>query len=1121
MSPWFEYIKKTVIQHPKFSLGALCIAIFTLLVSLLGLQTALCLLVFGFLLFGSYQAYLNKGWGWDAALLNLCHKLKQKLNDFHFYSTYLKKAQSSRLPWHLVIGMQGDEKKVLIQSLVQKDSKTIPLMVMDGLTYQSVFSDKVVLIDIPSECLQASFPRLLWKKILTAIKRKTRKSAIQSIILVINCKDFENLEDGLGNLRDTRSHIDALYHHLGVKLPIQLIVTGCANLPGYALLTQYLYDHGLEHAIGTHLNAQQPIAIQLKTQLNQIVQYFEAMMIRCLHHSFSEREKAQLAQLPQALSTHMLSLIQCLQRFTEESVYEEAPCLRGVWFHGFNTEENVIDFSVRCLSSNIVSSEKPKILYTQKQSIKNHYYKQAFLFGLFLTLFGGAVFVGKAYITNNNTFNDVRKLLSKPHDLKQKMSSEPVEPSQWIELSRVILDLRHFKSHHPWFYRLGMGQAQSLLTPLEKRYAGVIKQNIYFPTLSRLGKDLSLFNQRWPQMDTASREKIRGRYYSELKLYLMLLFPELIDSRFANPMLTRLWFQHEDQGQRENNPALEEHQLLARMFLEHLQAHSDALKHKRLSTQQIRQIANARRQLLTNSGIENLFASLHEQSDIAIRYEAYASLVEELEAIGWEVHQPQWRFYSRKSFANTVQQNLVELAKISARHDWVIHASLLELKKSSSSGIVALNNKQEEEKQLQKLYHLYFKNYLQVFQSGIATVNCPHGQTLEYSSQILSQLIDKKGMFYQLFRKFNENLSLHEMLDSANYESLPDSLRKSAHELEVATQEHLGSIPFLEKYLGQLDAVLQDIESLEISDSPFETSKRYLLQVHDKRESNNQLSRANRLVRKTVKKISATKSRKAMQTLLLRPIQLVYRSVAQTSVQGIQNQWQSEVVLPFHQKLANHFPFDRNGRDASLSFFGEFFRPNNGIFAQFFKKIQPLIVKKKSQYLSRRWLNEPLPLSKQLLQNINQIDQLSKALFPNGKDLALDYRIYPMPSPGVKEILFSSNGQSYPYRNGPQEWVSFSWPSFDQAETETFLRITEVSHDRQVVRNFDGPWGLFHLISSANKVKKTEKGYCLNWVFKQSGRHQSVQTLLGYQSSIDPFKALLLDPIHLSKRITG
>ena len=90
------------------------------------------------------------------------------------------------------------------------------------------------------------------------------------------------------------------------------------------------------------------------------------------------------------------------------------------------------------------------------------------------------------------------------------------------------------------------------------------------------------------------------------------------------------------------------------------------------------------------------------------------------------------------------------------------------------------------------------------------------------------------------------------------------------------------------------------------------------------------------------------------------------------------------------------------------------------------------------------------------------------------------FQLQPLPTPGLTEYTIVIDGQILRYRNGHQEWASFSWPS---AQGQPGAHISALAADGRTVEiaDFPGQFGLEKLINSAQRQRLGDGLFVMSW----------------------------------------
>ena len=113
--------------------------------------------------------------------------------------------------------------------------------------------------------------------------------------------------------------------------------------------------------------------------------------------------------------------------------------------------------------------------------------------------------------------------------------------------------------------------------------------------------------------------------------------------------------------------------------------------------------------------------------------------------------------------------------------------------------------------------------------------------------------------------------------------------------------------------------------------------------------------------------------------------------------------------------------------------------------------------------------------------------------------LGFDFNLSFMPTPGIENSIFVYGDQHYTYRNGPQSWEQFHWPSH-QAFAVTDLIAIPSNEQKQITKEFSGEWGLFHLIDQLPTDHIKNNVLRARWLVKHRGKAYTIRLFIKTKS---------------------
>lgn len=1098
-----------------------CISRFGLRTVLLALMIILIIvgvLIGGYLIYGALKKHQLQ------QLFNQLRpsfkRLLAQLKGSTLVARFRRTAHAAKVPWFILDGASGTGKTSLLRHAAVQFSRLGERSFKAQQPYDWWFSDQAVMIDTQGWSEDFDETEQAWSLSLNQLKRLGAASTLRGMIVTIRYQQLLQPDAFETHLMRIRKRVDELYQRTGLCLPIFLVLTQCDAMAGFKPFFMPLDAKARQQVWGVGLGGQADSSQQLSEGMDELYQRLTHRLFSQIHMTPDVADKLQCLQFLKTFHQLKCTLQTGLTGLFQETIYHEKIQLAGVYLtSAMKADSHEAGYFIHDFLKQRVFLESPAVYHTQRKIRQLQWMRRAkvwMLSGTVLVVLGG---ISSAYFVNSRLLTYGKELAVKGGSLRRHQADHAENFAYLDAVAQHVYELRHFKALHPWYHRLGLTRNASQLDLYEAILANSLNQTLYAPVKQALRKQLAQNHQAWSTADDQRRRALRGAYYNALKLYLMLNFPQYLDLEFATVEMKMKWQQLQTQANHKLQLASAASSAMIESYLEHLKALSESKRH-RLADYPPELIDAARHDLLTPSGAMNWFASLENQWTQRLGRMTQDDFFENSGADLWRFSYELPKFYSKEAYQTQVKSSLIKLSHDNPGKDWIIHEPLAQLAKHSPQEIQHAYDEEQRNKLFHELNALYFNRYLTEWVKLIASTKTVSFSSYEDAGQQLRILYHPEGPFQQLFSSLQDNLSIESMLARADYEAIPEYLRARFFELQQFTQAPDHN-PVLKQYLKQLTVLQQDIERLSIGGGLAQTSEQYVRRLLDGHKDETELSKTSLLVDELVNGLDGLSSRQALKMLLLSPAQETYRAVLYEMLRGYQYEWQETVLRPYREQLLSHFPFDRHGPDANLAEFSAFFKPESGRVANFIKRMLPLLDKKNGYYQSRVWLGVGLPVSHSFLKQLDELEKISLGLFASpSRDLSLHYAIYPIPTPGVREILFVSNGQSYPYRNGPQEWVPFIWPQQDHMDHESFVRITRTFQNAQSVREFQGPWGLFHLLQSADQITKTERGYRVKWLFKQAGDHKTVQILLAAKSQVDPFETLLFKPIRLSDHLT-
>ncbi len=399
-----------------------------------------------------------------------------------------------------------------------------------------------------------------------------------------------------------------------------------------------------------------------------------------------------------------------------------------------------------------------------------------------------------------------------------------------------------------------------------------------------------------------------------------------------------------------------------------------------------------------------------------------------------------------------------------------------------------------------EIRQLYFERYAASWYELLESVRVVSFRSLGDASQKLQSLARSNGPIAELLRQVSKNINPTEpaaadaaAMGVAAVAGETPAPRAVVPELDAPLRElrkfvdpgeNMTVSPVLEQYLRAVATVQGEAEKLAAAADVSREAKSYSANILNGGGASSDLYRSWSATSSLLNSLDS-RTRRVASRMLTDPLRHVWGIVMDQSRQGLQREWKSLVVNHFNSKLRGRFPFDRRGRDVALADLADFFRPTDGAYWSFVQnELGPFLSEGRRSYNQKAWLDQNPGFNDEFLRSLTRARSISDSLFRRGQDEPeIRFSVYPMPSKGLSEMNFEANGQSYRYRNEPQEWRPFRWPGGEDRVGARVHGITGKGNGRAELE-FDGIWGFFHLLEQARTTRENSTEFLNVWELK-------------------------------------
>ncbi|MDH5540778.1 MAG: type VI secretion system membrane subunit TssM, partial [Rhizobacter sp.] len=273
-------------------------------------------------------------------------------------SARLGKRYLYELPWYTIIGAPGSGKTT---ALINSGLKFPLAATMGEHAVKGVggtrncdwwFTDQAVLIDTAGRYTTQDSDQgsdsQAWQGFLGLLKRSRPRQPLNGALVTVSVPDLltQPAAERAQHAAAVRKRVQELHQHLGLRLPIYLLVTKCDLLAGFM---DYLGEVDKEVRAAPWgftfpMNAQQQVDLSaVTTEFDALEKRLTAGLIDRLQLERDPQRRARIYAFPQQFEALRTVLKEFVEQVFSPSQFEARPLLRGVYFISGTQEGTPID----------------------------------------------------------------------------------------------------------------------------------------------------------------------------------------------------------------------------------------------------------------------------------------------------------------------------------------------------------------------------------------------------------------------------------------------------------------------------------------------------------------------------------------------------------------------------------------------------------------------------------------------------------------------------------------------------------------------------------------------------------------------------------------------------------
>ncbi len=973
-------------------------------------------------------------------------------------------------------------------------------------------TNEAILLDTAGRWAVEADDREEWLAFLDMLKKYRSRKPINGVLVAISVTDLmQATEEQIDSYaKRLRARFDEMTTRLQMIVPVYVMFTKVDLVAGFVEFFGELSKTERAQILGVTWplegSQKRDPAKAFDEEFDLLVERLHA---RALKRIVAKRQ-AEVRQRVYLFPLEFAALRQGLRDFVrllmQPNTFQETPILRGVYFSSGTQEgspiERVIGAMRRAFNlpgsqgmappatearSYFVTDIFKRVVFPdqnvasrtrreQKRQLANR-----IAVGLAVVGIGGALVLPSLYTfaQNMSLVSESRQLAEHTQNIDWSDKTPFVEKVHKLDALHARLeDIDGWrKDGPPLRMRWGMYAGDRVYDALRAVYVGSLQAQFSEPTRIQLERDLA-------SITAAGRltPEQYGGYFDRLKAYLEMAEPARIDHDWLTATLTDEWAHLLGTTSASDAAALRPH---VGHYVELVQSgeaspwniDKDLVNRVRTALNQVSE-ADRYYSALIGAANENTAPITRQGIFVGSTFATYLqSRTKKDVSVKGAFTRPGWETYVRDRLDPS-------LASKFASDRWVL-------------GDTEESGTEHMTKMLQGLRDRYFADYRAAWADFFRDLDVRAPANNDEALAELTSMSENPAPYAKLLGVLADNTHLELPQGSALAQAaqpLVDKLTAQAQQnsLFQTIVGDAGAPPSNKRWVSPVESAFAPMVNFAVSvgggDDAAPTGLSHYLQqiiskviatltdIHDEQTADPQVVDTvfRESLRSATELVAATQSGFTMpllQPLLLNPIRRGFHGVLVGEGDDLAHTWSIKVAQTFHEKLEGHYPFVDSPQDASLVDYGDFFRPTGGLLWGFYKDhLSDTLERQGENFVPVTKPNTPI-YTGDFVRCYQRGWQITTDTFPeNGADpnIEFDVNVHSV-SETVSEVALLIDGVSQTYRNTPEEWLHFSWPSTDPKKRGATLKVRGSNGLAEEITR-PGDFGLFRLLDSASSM---------------------------------------------------
>ncbi len=1072
------------------------------------------------------------------------------------------------LPWYLIIGPSAAGKTTLLRN----SGLNFPLASQADIHVTGFggtrncdwwFSDEAVILDTAGRYTTETNDKEEWLAFLKILAKHRKKLPINGVVIAISLADLLTGDiTAINNHANIiRDRVEELTHELGYLLPVNVILTKCDLLKGFSEFFQQFSATECEQVWGLSLTDVVSPKASLKEKVKQRLAAIEKKF-GLLHAKLTQLRmqkltleqtadvKTALYDFPEQFRQATNKLQQFFNNLLHDNPYQNELNLAGIFFtsgcqEGLSIERNLarnhndflsgenipkgnLSFFIKRLLKEVIFENRFAARLNRRQQLIRSWVKTGVISVAISVIMLAIIFWATAYTINANLLDngvdsvaELKTAFTSPDATKQDVLTAQ------LNIYNAYLKFSQYSDIIPFYKRLGLYQGNQEMPYLSATLMASLQNTMLKSLSTAMTERLQYYVKQWPHFSASMQAQNYNDYYQTLRDYLLLGLQANQDVTLDAQYLSKVWalqLAGRNPSTPINNTAPDVNtQQLAKLTLFYLQNPETGIQADDLRTGWLPDsnlVAFARQQLYRPVASDMVYAKMTAQLQAELPELTITQLIN---ADGSDMfNNPNTipGMYTADAWISTVYNVIQTTAIEASRGDWVLTAPLhfstvTTTKPTIPEGPI---NTAMEKQLIQALRKDYFRDYINTWNQWLSEIQLNNFLSLDDASRGLQTLSLSNGPLANLFQNIADNLSVENTPDDSSI--APEMAQAFNPVIKfLGDGSTLGLNSNMKAYFANLSKIQNKLHSMAISGDTANEAHQYASDILQANSSDNQLYQARSKITDMVNNISDQTARTSIDNLLISPLSASWKVILTEAAQGVQTQWESQVLPTYQGAIATRFPFNPgSGQDVDINSVKQFLELNTGSFWQFVNtSLKPFVQLQGTEWRTATWLGIGMNFNSNLISQLNQAQQISLLLFSNDTP-QFAYSIYPIPESNITELQFTANGKVYRYQNGPQEWQSMQWSSSDSQQGAQIL-VQKGAGIAQAQLDAQGLWSLFHLLDKASRVKQGNQ-YIFTWQLSgNDGQAITAKLKFRTDSAADAVQAFVAKPFTLPNSI--